>query len=276
MKRQLLETRGRKGPARKESRKSMSTSHGNFVWYELVTDDVNGAIKFYEDVIGWGTQPFEGSEPPYVMWTAGESPIGGVMGLEGEARKAGAPPHWFAHVAVDDVDALANKAESLGGKTLTPPTDIPTVGRFGIIADPHGAVISLFKSLGPEMPRPAGPTHGYFSWHELMAGEWEAAFRFYSQLFGWEKMEAFAAPMGTYQIYGKDGRPFGGMMTKPESLPAPPHWLYYTYVHDLDAALTRVRKSGGQVIHGPMEVPGGDHVAQCMDPQGAAFALHGE
>jgi predicted enzyme related to lactoylglutathione lyase len=125
------------------------------------------------------------------------------------------------------------------------------------------------------MQRPAEATNGHFSWHELMAGDVEAAFRFYSQLFGWQKTEAIQGPMGTYQMYGKGGRTFGGMMTRPKDYPAPPHWLYYVKVGDLDAALGRVKAGGGQVLHGPMEVPGGTRVAQCVDPQGAAFALHG-
>jgi uncharacterized protein len=254
----------------------MSDSQGTFVWYELMTNDVNGAIKFYKDVIGWGTQTFEGGESPYVMWTAGETPLGGVMTLPEEAKKMGAPPHWIAYVTADDVDALTKKAESLGAKTHVPPRDIPKVGRFSIIADPQGAVIALFKGSGPEMAPPAETTDGHFSWHELMAGEQEAAFRFYSQLFGWQKTEAVPSPMGIYQMYGKHGRTFGGMMTRPKDFPAPPHWLYYVKVNELDAALGRVKKSGGQVMHGPMEVPGGDRVAQCMDPQGAAFALHGK
>jgi predicted enzyme related to lactoylglutathione lyase len=254
----------------------MSDSQGNFVWYDLVTTDVSGAIKFYKDVIGWGTQAWEGGEMPYSIWTAGDTPVGGVMTLPDEARKTGTPPHWFAHVAADDVDALTKKAESLGAKTHVPPTDIPKVGRFSIIADPQGAVIALFKGSGPEMLRPAEATSGHFSWHELMAGEWEAALHFYSQLFGWQKTDAITSPMGTYQMYGKGGRTFGGMATKPKDYPAPPHWLYYVKVDHLDAALARVKKGGGQVMHGPMEVPGGDRVAQCMDPQGAAFALHGK
>jgi uncharacterized protein len=252
----------------------MSDSQGQFVWYELMTSDVNGAIAFYKDVIGWGTQVFEESEHPYVMWTAGTTPLGGVMALPEEAKKAG--PHWLAYVAVDDVDALTKKAVSLGAKTCSPPMDIPTVGRFSVIADPQGAVIALFKGSDPEMSRPTEAANGHFSWHELMAGELEAAFRFYSQLFGWQKTDAVTSPMGLYQMYGKGGRTFGGMMTRPKDYPAPPHWLYYVKVDDLDAALARVKKDDGQVMHGPMEVPGGDRVAQCMDPQRAAFALHGK
>jgi len=255
----------------------MSDSQGRFVWYELMTRDVNPAIRFYGDVIGWGTKAFDDSPTPYSMWTAGETPIGGVVTLPDEAKKMGAPPHWLAYVAADDVDALTKKATSLGAKTLTPPMDIPKVGRFSIIADPQGAVIALFKGSGPDMPQPTEPKPGHISWHELVAGEWEAAFRFYSQLFGWQKTDAVdMGPNGTYQMYGKGGRTFGGMMTKPKDYPAPPHWLYYVYVDDLDAALARVRKGDGKVLNGPIEVPGGSRVAQCVDPQGAAFALHGK
>jgi len=73
------------------------------------------------------------------------------------------------------------------------------------------------------------PTSGHFSWHELMAGDLETAFRFYSQLVGWQKTDAIASPMGTYQMYGKGGRTFGGMATKPKDYPAPPHWLYSAF-----------------------------------------------
>jgi predicted enzyme related to lactoylglutathione lyase len=52
------------------------------------------------------------------------------------------PPNWGAYVTVDDVDATAVLAEKLGGKILVPPTDIPTVGRFSVIQDPQGAVLS--------------------------------------------------------------------------------------------------------------------------------------
>ncbi len=118
---------------------------------------------------------------------------------------------------------------------------------------------------------------GHVRWHELLTDDWEAAFRFYAGLFGWQKLDAFdMGERGTYQIYGKGGRALGGMMNRPSGYPRPPHWLYYVHVADLDAALGRVKKGNGQVWNGPMEVPGGDRVAQCADPEGALFALHGK
>jgi len=252
----------------------MSDTQGNFVWCELDTSDVKGAIKFYKDVIGWGTQAFDEN---YAIWTAGETGVGGVTRLSDERKKIGLGPHWLGYVSADDVDALTKKAESLGAKTHVPPTDIPTIGRFSLIADPQGAVIALFKPLPRDTPPPpAGPTKGHFVWHELIAADHESALRFYAELFGWQKTDAFPGPMGTYQMYGKGGRTFGGMMTKPKGYPAPPHWLYYVTVADLDAALARVKKGDGKVWNGPMDIPGGERVAQCVDPQGAAFALHGK
>lgn len=247
----------------------MSDAQGNFVWYELITGDVNGAMKFYTDVVGWGTQPFgEG----YVMWTADKTPIGGVMA----PRDGGTPPHWMAHVLADDVDALTKKAVSLGAKTRVSPEDIPTVGRFSVITDLQGAEIALFTPLDAGMSKPAEPTTRFVSWHELVTDDPEAALRFYAELFGWQKTDAVPSPMGVYQMYGKGGRTFGGIAKRPKDFPAPPHWLYYVKLDDLDAALARVKRDGGQVLHGPMVVPGGDRVAQCMDPQRAAFGLHGK
>jgi predicted enzyme related to lactoylglutathione lyase len=65
------------------------------------------------------------------------------------------------------------------------------------------------------------------------------------------------------------------MMNKPKEMAqAPPHWGLYFRVNDLTGALERVKANGGQVLNGPMEVPGGDQVANCMDAQGATFSLH--
>lgn len=251
-------------------------SDGTFVWYDLMTSDVQGAIRFYGDVIGWGTERFDGGEMPYVMWTSPSGPLGGVMDLPDDARAAGAPSQWYAYVATRDVDALTGRAISLGAKSCVPPQDIPTVGRFSMIADPQGAVIALFQGSGPDMPLPEPPATGRVSWHELAAADGASAFDFYAALFGWEKTEAMdMGEMGTYQMLGKGGRTFGAMMTKPAGDPRPPHWLYYVRVDDLDGSLERVHRGGGQVVNGPMEIPGGERVAHCVDPQGGAFALHG-
>jgi hypothetical protein len=253
----------------------MSNEPG-FVWYDLMTTDLESAESFYTRLLGWGTQPFEGGSMPYTMWTAGGEPIGGLMDLPEQARAAGAPPNWMAYVMVENLGASSRRVVELGGRVEVPPTDIPGAGAFAVIADPQGAVLGLYQSREPVAgcETPSGP--GRFSWHELATSDLEGGFRFYAELFGWGVVEDMdMGPAGVYRLYGPEGcMPLGGMFTKPAEMPGPPCWVYYITVGDLDEAVAQVATLGGAVVHGPMEVPGGDRIAQCTDPQGALFALH--
>ncbi len=255
---------------------SSTESRGRFVWYELLTNDPGAAMAFYTKLIGWGTTDWGEGESPYTMWTVGENPIGGVMEFPEDVKAAGVPPHWLPYVGTPDVDATVKQAERLGGKVLKEPTDIPNAGRFAVLCDPQGAAFAVYQTGGETPPpREGPPRRGDFSWHELATTDHEAAFDFYNALFGWEKTEAMdMGEAGIYQMYGRGGMPLGGMFNKPAEMPGPPAWLLYAMVDDVHKSVEMVKKLGGQVLNGPMEVPGGDFIVQCLDPQGAAFALH--
>jgi uncharacterized protein len=246
----------------------------NFVWYELMTSDAKAAEAFYSKVVGWKTQDSGQAGMTYTLLLAGESPIAGLMTLPKEACDAGAKPAWIGYVGVNDVDAYVGRVTKAGGAVHVPPTDIPHIGRFAMVADPQGAAFNLFKPLSDMPPPPADPaTPGTIGWHELMAANGEKAFAFYADLFGWTKDEAIdMGAMGRYQLFAAGGPAIGGMMTKPAEVPAP-FWAYYFRVDAIGAALDRLKKEGGQVINGPMEVPGGEWIVQGIDPQGAMFSL---
>ena len=251
----------------------MSDHLGRFVWFDLITTDAAAAEEFYRAVVGWETASWEEGNTPYTMWVAGKTAVGGVGELDVEARSQGTPPHWSAFILTDDVDATTVKAVELGGTELLPPTDIPGAGRFSVIRDPQGIVFSPYSTSG-EIETSGVPKIGEFSWCELMTTDYEAAFTFYSELFGWQKGETIEMGGGMmYQIFAPVDMPNGGIYNKPDEVPHP-MWLYYARVEDIHAAVEKVKGLGGQVIAGPMEVPGGDMVAPCYDPQGAMFALH--
>lgn len=254
----------------------MSTSHGQFVWYELMTTDTAAATAFYGSVIGWTAKDAGVPDRQYTILSAAEAGVGGLMELPQAARDAGAGPAWLGYVAVDDVDAIVARVKNAGGAIHHPADDIPGVGRFAFVSDPQGAAFELIKPLTTgEAPPAAGSTPGRVGWHELFAADRESAFAFYADLFGWTKAEAIdMGPMGIYQLFASGGVPVGGMMTKPEGTPAPA-WRYYFNVDDIDAAVTRVKDAAGQVLNGPQQVPGGQWVAQCLDPQGAMFGMVG-
>ena len=121
--------------------------------------------------------------------------------------------------------------------------------------------------MASEIPR------GRFVWHELATTDPEAAFDFYSHLFGWVRTEAMAmGPGGTYQMFGRTTeRSVGGIFRKAPEMPSA--WLVYLHVDSVDDRVETVKQLSGRVLNGRMDVPGGDRVAQCIDPQGAAFAI---
>jgi hypothetical protein len=248
-----------------------------------MTSDPDSATEFYTKVAGWGTMPWTGGEAedgsgPYMMWTAGKKPIGGKVPHPDEARSRGAPPHWLAYVTVPDTEAVVERTKELGGSVLMPPITMAGVGTFAVLRDPQGATFSPFTPEDSPDGKVEAPGLGDFSWHELATTDHQAAFAFYHEIFGWKKTEEMdMGEMGIYQMFGPEtdvGLPYGGMYNREAGMSAPPQWLYYILVPDIDAALALVTELGGQVVRGPMEAPGGDMIAQCMDPQRGAFALH--
>lgn len=242
---------------------------GRFVWHELMTTDPQAAGTFYSKVLPWKTQP--SGMPDYTLWVAGKTQTGGLMAQPESARQSGAPPSWLIYIGTPDVDATAAAAERLGGKVLKAPADIPGVGRYAVLADPQGAAFAVFK---PGAPAPDGAAATDFSWHELATSDQHAALTFYSELFGWSRGPAHdMGPSGTYQLIEHGGAQVGGAY-KLMDASKPPHWLTYIRVASVDKAAAAAKAAGGRVTQGPMEVPGGSRIAQILDPQGGAFAVH--
>lgn len=246
---------------------------GRVLWYELLTTDMKAAEKFYTTVVGWTVMRFEGSPQPYDMWVrTGGVPVGGVMTIP---EGMNFPPHWGMYVGVPKLEDAVSQVERLGGSVLSPVIEVPSVGRMRTMKDPQGVAFSIYEPASPPQQPEAEPQIGDVSWHELYTTDAEAAMKFYTELFGWRPTESMdMGPMGKYHMFGR-AFPLGGMMNKPAAMAqVPPHWGFYFRVPDVHAGAERVKANGGQVLNGPMEVPGGDWIVNCMDPQGAAFSLH--
>jgi predicted enzyme related to lactoylglutathione lyase len=251
----------------------MASSHGRFVWYELITTDTESAKAFYAGVVGWRARGASAPGSDYSLFTIGDSPVGGLVGLPEEARRMGAVPHWMGYVGVDDVDAAVDRVKELGGAVHVPPTDVFAISRFSVVADPQMATLALVKGRRSGEAQSAGlGAPGRIGWHELLAADWEKAIAFYGELFGWQKADSHIGFMGTYQRFSAGRETIGGMFTKPATLPLP-FWLYYFNTDDVDAAAKRVQAGGGEILYGPTQPPGGAWIVHCTDPQGALFGL---
>jgi uncharacterized protein len=249
---------------------------GRFVWYELMTTDIAAARTFYGKVVGWGAQDASMPGLAYTFFTAGNAFASGLLGIPAEARNEGATPRWIGYVAVDDVDAAVDRIRRLGGAVRVPPTDLVNTSRFAVVTDPQTASLALIRWLKPRrQPLGEADESGRVGWHELLTADCEMALDFYGRLFDWQPADAEAGPAGPYHMFAVHGQTIGGIYAKPALVPAP-LWLYFFNVRDINAAAERVKAGGGQVLEGPVEVPDGNWIARCLDPQGAMFALKGK
>ncbi len=269
----------------------MANHHGDFIWYELITPDPDGARTFYEKVVGWQIEAAPSGPMDYRMISSDNGPVAGLMPLSEEMRRGGARPAWLGYVGVDDVDAMADSIGDGGGAVSIAPQDIPGIGRFAFVADPQGAPFYIMKPTPPAADPDATslsfsydrPRPGHCAWNELSTTDPAAALRFYGEHFGWAKDgEMDMGPMGRYEFLRYAGQAaegsmhgmIGAVMPKMPQMPAST-WTYYFRVPDIDAAVAAISANGGDIVQEPIEIPGGDFSMVGIDPQGAAFAIVG-
>lgn len=239
---------------------------GRFVWHELVTPDAAAAHAFYGKAIGWKPQPWEEDES-YVMFAAPRGPIGATVSNEI------AVPHWLPYIGTGDIEKTLELAKQNGALVMKELDTLSTGSRYAVLQDPYGASFGVYESA-ENYGKITPPKAGEHSWHELMSSDQYAAFDFYAALFGWEKLQELdMGPMGTYLIYGFKDVQLGGIMKTMEGGPGAA-WVSYVHVKDVNQTAKKVKSAGGQILNGPMEVPGGDWIVVAADPQGAMFAAH--
>src|SRR3981189_2562899 len=146
-------------------KKPMSSLHGHFVWYELLTTDPKAAGAFYRGVLGWRARDSGLPDRSYTLLSVGESDMGGLMMLPPDACAAGAKPNWSGYVAVDDADAAAAGCRKPGRAVHHGPDDIPATQRFAVATDPPRASPTRLRcgSTTPTAP-PAPGTPGHVGW----------------------------------------------------------------------------------------------------------------
>ncbi len=254
----------------------MANKHGDFIWYELMTSDVDAAAEFYGAVVGWTSQPFGGSDSGYNLLRTAKSDVAGLMAIPADAAQGGMTPGWYGYVGVDDVDAAVSAVVEAGGTSCMPATDIPGVGRLAMLADPQGALFYVMRgSMDGASTSFAPDKAGHCRWNELATSNPEAAIAFYRDRFGWEKGDAMPmGEMGEYRFLTQHGETFGAVTRRSEGGP-PVMWSFYFGVEDIDVATKAATERGAPIHFGPEMVPTGDFIIIASDPQGALFGLVG-
>jgi uncharacterized protein len=243
---------------------------GTFCWAELATSDQGAAKAFYASLLGWEADDRPvGDGAYYSMQLIDGKPVAAIAGQPQQQRDAGVPPLWNSYVSVESADAVAERARELGATVHAPPFDVMTAGRMAVIQDPQGAYFMLWEA-GDHFGAALVNAPGALVWNELQSPDLDASGSFYGDLFGWQ-VEDFPGMAERY-VSIKNGEANNGGM-RDVTPPAPPSWLTYFGIEDVEAGLAKVDELGGMKLAGPIDI-GIAKIAVVADPQGAVFALY--
>lgn len=253
----------------------MPNPHGFPIWYELMTRDPDAAKAFYDPLFNW-TMAGKGDQPGMdyrMIDTGGGNFVGGVFGLAQEHVDGGAFPTWMVYLGVDDTDATAAKVKAAGGTITIEPFDIPEAGRAAMGTDPQGNPFYFMRGASPESSTAYQRMGmGKCNWNELMSRDQASSNAFFADVFAWSYPDKMPMPdMGDYIFVQAGDETIGATMQSNAAYP--PGWTFYFRAPDIDAAAAHITAAGGNVLQGPMEVPGGDMVLVATDPEGVRFGV---
>jgi predicted enzyme related to lactoylglutathione lyase len=108
--------------------------------FEVIGKDAQALKTFYRDAFDWDMGPVMGPMDYSVVDTKAKAGIGG--GIGGGPDAGG---HVTFYVSVADIEAALSKIESLGGKKLMGPEQVPGGPVIAMFSDPEGHAIGLVQ-----------------------------------------------------------------------------------------------------------------------------------
>ena len=236
---------------------------GKFVWFDLLTEDVQAAQKFYGELFGWQFKT-KGNSSDYIVINSGDKPIGGIASYNNKESEDQVSI-WLASLSVEDVDRAVSATKARYGKVLDAPIDVKGRGRMAVIQDPEGAELVLIRAAGGD-PVDAAVNSGEWLWVDLFTRDAKAAGEFYGALAGYVPQSVENGEDHSYNLLKKGSRAYGGVVElRWEEVE--PNWLPYIKVDDLEETISQAEKLEGILI---LRI---ENVAIIADPSGGVFGI---
>ncbi|WP_093964995.1 VOC family protein [Ruegeria arenilitoris] len=252
--------------------KAMTQSKaGQIVWHDLFTPDRASSMAFYQHVANWTYEVERASD---FAWGGGEQDF--VLALSGDEAGAGlieTPPEqasgWVAYIEVPDVDLATKRVDTLGGKVVREPFEVPGVGRNALVRDPLGALvgIALSRHSFPVPRRQFGP--------EMYIGNGnDFPQAFYFELFGWQVSPV--RDQGCATFLGPRGRLVAIQQAATWATASNASWIPCIKVASVPDAFRAAETKGARPASLNVSESVQAQIPILCDPDGVPFAFGGE
>ncbi|MQY37632.1 putative glyoxylase CFP32 [Streptomyces sp. RB17] len=242
---------------------------GTPCWADAMFSDVEGAKRFYGDVLGWTFGESSSEYGNYTQAYADGKAVAAVVppmpGQEGQSQ-------WCLYFASPDAAAAAERIRENGGEVLMEPMQVGDFGTMCLAREPSGAVFGVWQA-GTHEGFEATATPGAYCWAEVFTREPEKADSFLSAVFPY-RMKDIVDDAVDFRMFDIGEEAVLGRMRMTDDFPpeVPSYINVYFTVDDCDEAVARATKLGGVLRFGPMSSPFG-RFAALSDPQGANFSV---
>ena len=239
-------------------------------WIDLFTSDPDRSIDFYRDLFGWTAESAGPEYGVYINFSKDGRQVAGAMKNDGTS---GMPDVWSVYLATDNAEATVAAAVANGAHVIVPPMEVSALGTMAVLIDVGHAAIGLWQpglhKGFAELGEPSTP-----NWFELHTRDYDAAVKFYRDVFKWDTHVMSDVPEFRYTTFGEGDGALAGIMDTTAFLPdgVPANWQIYFGVDDADTALKTITALGGAVIMDAEDTPFG-RLAQAADPTGAVFKI---
>jgi uncharacterized protein len=220
------------------------------VHFEICGPDDGQLTAFYAGLLGWRMRPVP--DVSYTLVSTGGGINGGV--------RNGAPCVTF-YVETDDLQSILDKVNILGGKTITPITELPGMATYALLSDPSGMEVGLVLATERQPGEPAGAP---VDWFEVLSPDADRSRRFCTEIFGWQLK-------GTEYGMVDTGAGISGGIGPAQNA----GWVtVYAAVDDVESVLVRAAELGGSREYGPVAVDDHMQTGAFRDPAGNVFGVY--
>lgn len=238
------------------------------VHFEMHGSDAQRLGKFYSELLGWQTQYIPEMSYVTVDTAAGSGINGGIGDNPVSAART------TVYIETSDLDAKLEKIESLGGKTLAPPTEIPNIVTFAIFQDPQGNAVGLVRSADPGQNAPgvSEGTNPPLDWFEIYGKEPAKLQEFYAKAFDWKVSTSNDGGFEYHHFETGAGRGINGAVTADPT--GSTRVVLWAKVDDIAKFQQRAEELGAEIAMPPSQVSPDMEVGIIKDPEGDLFGLY--